>query len=161
MEYIPEHITITPTGEVYQYRKGFFIRAEAQDKRGYWIARLFINKKRYNVASSRIVFQHYFGDIPDGCEIDHLDGNKGNNNPSNLQPITPRANKIKGIRENPYHKSGENSSCHKLNWKEVRKIRKLYVYKASGKTGAAALAKRFGVSVSQIYKIVHNVNWRE
>jgi len=44
----------------------------------------------------RLVYQHFKGKIEDNLVIDHLDGNKQNNNPSNLNATTLSINTAKG-----------------------------------------------------------------
>lgn len=47
--------------------------------------------KRYTRVHS-IVVENFIGDIPSGCVINHKDGNKTNNNVSNLEITTPQGN---------------------------------------------------------------------
>lgn len=39
----------------------------------------------------RYVYRFYYGDIPNGFHIHHIDGNKANNDISNLALLSPRA----------------------------------------------------------------------
>ena len=43
----------------------------------------------------RVVWSYYHGEIPDGYEIHHVDGNPANNNVENLQCISPKEHKEK------------------------------------------------------------------
>lgn len=62
------------------------------------------SKKRIWRRGHRIVFETHVGKIKHGLEIDHLDGNKTNNNVSNLRTVTHTENciaawkRIKGIQ---------------------------------------------------------------
>lgn len=40
----------------------------------------------------RLVYEAFKGEIPEGLEIDHIDGNKHNNNPDNLRVVTRKEN---------------------------------------------------------------------
>jgi group I intron endonuclease len=53
---------------------------------------------------------------------------------------------------------GENSPNAKLNWPQVREIRKKY---ASGEYTYLALSKEYGINPSNIGKIVNNKHWKE
>ncbi|MBR4641578.1 MAG: HNH endonuclease [Selenomonadaceae bacterium] len=47
--------------------------------------------RSYNKANAglhRVVWSYYFGEIPDGCEIHHIDKNPANNNIENLQCLS-------------------------------------------------------------------------
>lgn len=46
----------------------------------------------------RLIFITWVGEIGPNMHIDHLDGNKLNNNISNLEPVTPRENVARAIR---------------------------------------------------------------
>ena len=49
--------------------------------------RIGVNKK--NKMEHIIVWEKYFGKVPDGYQIHHIDGNKTNNDIKNLQLVTP------------------------------------------------------------------------
>lgn len=46
----------------------------------------------------RLVWETFMGEIPEGKEIDHIDGNPHNNSLSNLQIVTRRENLLKHLR---------------------------------------------------------------
>ena len=58
----------------------------------YWYVCLMHNgiKKDYRV--HRLVYLAFVGPIPDGMVIDHIDGNRNNNNINNLRCVTPSEN---------------------------------------------------------------------
>lgn len=89
-------------------------------------------------------------------EVNHKDGNKGNNAVENLEYCSRSAN-VKhafatGLR--PSHR-GEGSPNAKLTEDDVRSIR------AEAAIGVARqkLAARYGVSVVQIRNIIHRKSW--
>jgi HNH endonuclease len=47
------------------------------------------------------VYECFYGIVPDGYEIDHIDRNKLNNELSNLQCLTVKDHKIKTVKDNP------------------------------------------------------------
>jgi hypothetical protein len=98
--------TITESGEVYStkwgYPKQLKPQRASQSKKGYVQVRLF--NKEYPKGRlqyiHRLVYESFRGDIPNDYELDHIDNNPRNNNLSNLQLITRRANGIKSTRDN-------------------------------------------------------------
>jgi hypothetical protein len=62
-------------------------RAEAMD-RAYFQVHVMIDGRKASAAAHRLVWRHFNGRIPDGMTINHKDGNKINNEPSNLELAT-------------------------------------------------------------------------
>jgi hypothetical protein len=73
----------------------------SQSKKGYFQTRLF--SKEYPKGRlqyiHRLVYETFVDEIPDGYEIDHVDGNPSNNNLSNLQLVTRKENISKHYRK--------------------------------------------------------------
>ena len=71
-----------------------------------------------------IVWEKYFGKIPTGYQIHHIDGNKENNNIENLQLVTPLEHKrihegcklIMGEWYKPCSVCGQYKKCDSENW---------------------------------------------
>ncbi len=97
----------------------------------------------------------YLGERPDGLEINHKDGNKLNNSPSNLEYCTKSENLIHAYENDLLErKRGSKNGMAKLTENEVRSIRKHA--KESGRYyGRKDLADKYGVSESQIKDIVN------
>lgn len=57
---------------------------------GYWRVRF--KKKLYY--QHRIIYEMFHGEMPDGCEIDHADGDPSNNDINNLRLCSHRENMI-------------------------------------------------------------------
>lgn len=94
--------------------------------------------------------------------INHKDGNKLNNDLSNLEWCSYSENNKHayrtGLKKYALGK-GEKSANHKLNQEQVDYIRKHYK-RYDKEFGAKALSIKFGVASSCITNVVYNVNWR-
>lgn len=51
--------------------------------------------KTASYALSRLVYLYFIGDIPEGYDVDHIDGDTFNNLPENLQLLTRKENLAK------------------------------------------------------------------
>lgn len=85
---------------------------------------------RFRRGTDRIMMEHvvvwekHFGKVPDGMQIHHIDGNKQNNDISNLQLVTPLEHKrihegcklINGIWYKPCSCCGKYKPMDKENW---------------------------------------------
>lgn len=54
------------------------------------------NRRR---AVHRIIYSYYYGDIPDGLQIDHMCGNRSCINPEHLRALTPKGNTEHFVKE--------------------------------------------------------------
>jgi len=104
--------------------------------------------------------------IPDGytrqeVEVDHVDGNKLNNDLSNLEWVTHRENTMRAFTRGPYSggwhvdNKGENHCFAKLKDQDVLEIRELW---KSGVKGNF-LMKKFNVCRATISMIVNRRIW--
>lgn len=91
----------------------------------------------------RFVYEYFNGPIPEGLEVDHIDGDRLNNRLDNLQLLSPRENARKG--------SGL------LSMQAARDIRHR---RKNGESGRH-LAKEFGVSEQAICDVVKHRKWKE
>lgn len=55
---------------------------------GYYEAKITIGNKRITLRLQRVVWEFYNGAIPENCHIHHIDGNKQNNDISNLKLVS-------------------------------------------------------------------------
>jgi len=124
------------------------------------------NGKRYCVTMHRLMYRTWKGRIKD--QLNHIDGDKTNYQLDNLEDITSLENhshaRETGLnwaekQRKIWSKKNreENNPKAKLTKKKVLKIRSL----ASNKSMPySAMAKRFGISVSNIKHIVYRRTWR-
>lgn len=94
-----------------QYSKGRLLKSKINNS-GYKEVRLYNpNTKSYKVITiHRLVALHFVSGYAENLEVNHKDGNKLNNDYSNLEWVTPSYNKIHNI--NTTNKYG---CMHKLN----------------------------------------------
>lgn len=70
--------------------------AFAVDTDGYAQTTISVAGKRVTLKQHRLVWLYWHGEIPEGMTIDHIDGNKLNNSPDNLQVMSRGDNARKG-----------------------------------------------------------------
>jgi len=104
----------------------------------------------------RLVAETYLGPCPDGCVVNHKDGNKLNNSVSNLEYVTQKRNIQHGLETGLSPSFGETHGMAKLTEKEVLEIRAAY----GDCHLCSKLAGKYGVCRSMIYKIRAGRNWK-
>ena len=129
-------------------------------RQGYAYVRVFVNGKKTNLVIHRLVAETFIPNPQNLPQVNHIDGNKQNNNVNNLEWCLQRDNLLHAIK-NSLRKisSGEKAPNAKLKQKEVDYIRS--VYKPKSRTfGAKALAEKFGVHTDTITKILIGNTWK-
>lgn len=114
----------------------------------------YIKIQKRNRYLHALVLEAFVGPKPEGMLTRHLDGNKTNNDLSNLTWGTPAENSIDSIAHG-HTLPGEKNPSAKLTWAQVAKIR--------SETGSASLVQlglRYGVSKTCIRRIHKNQIWR-
>lgn len=106
----------------------------------------------------RLVAFAFLGPPPTSAHVvNHIDGNKTNNVPANLEWVSQGANishaYSTGLNSGP-NVTGENNPRAKLTQAQVTEIRAL-----KGKIGARVLAQQYGVSRSAIQFIHQGKHW--
>lgn len=122
------------------------------DKDGYRKAILCNQGDRTYIRISSAVALAFIGDRPEGMVVRHLDGNKLNNRPENIEYSTQKEN----IHDKYAHGTmqvGERHWKSKLTEEDVITIRK-------SKKTSAHIARELGVSKSAIELARAGINWR-
>ena len=105
----------------------------------------------------RLVAVAFLGPCPTGKQVNHKDGCKSNNRPSNLEYVTPLENIqhacLTGLSKTQI---GEENINDKLTEENVLDIRATY---AAGGVTQQKLADNFGVGHVNISNIVHRRSW--
>jgi hypothetical protein len=142
------HTLITVTGK--KSVKGFWrLLFNNYDRSGY--VRVRYQSKYYPL--HRIIAQKFIGEIA-GLEVNHKDGNPGNNHVSNLELVTRSENQIHSYRVLGRKPVMGNA---KINQEKANEIRLLL----SQGIPAADLAKNYGVGTTTISYIKTNKIWRD
>lgn len=110
-----------------------------------------VGGKTIAAMAHRLVWRHLHGPIPLGLTINHKNGKKKDNDPSNLELATPSENTRHAYRMGLRDEHGEGNPAHKLTDCQVEAIRTLY---AIGTRTQVELAEMFGVKFQAISKIV-------
>lgn len=140
-------------------RKGKTIKQHI-DKNGYCQACLSANGKKKRWPVHRLVAMAFIPNVNLCPHINHKDENKQNNNADNLEWCTAKYNNSYGSRLKRMANAeiGERNHGHKLNEADVLYARSVYVPYHS-KYGAAALARRFGVTQSTMCSAINGKSW--
>lgn len=126
-------------------------RVEKRTPQGYMMVRAMIDGERIHAMAHRLVWQYVVGDIEPGLDINHKNGLKDDNRPSNLETVTPSEQSRHAHRTGLVDQHGQSNPAAKLTNNEISQIRQAY---ALGGWTMAQLAERFGVRFQHISKIV-------
>jgi hypothetical protein len=117
----------------------------SQSKKGYLQVRLYDNSGKLGRLQyvHRLVYTHFVGEILEGLEIDHIDGNPRNNTLTNLQLLSRRDNTDK------YNRKKQGGSI--LRDKRDELIKDYEILGTFKK-----VAKKWGVSITAVNRVVRN-----
>ena len=133
--------------------KESILKKQRETKFGYLSVYLSINKRYKHYFVHVLVAQHFIGPRPTPKhQVNHIDGDKSNNNVTNLEWVTPSENLKHAFRIGLMNQNGEKHPSVKLNNKNVLEIVR------SG-TNYKVLAKKFGVSCGTIWAIRRGISW--
>jgi hypothetical protein len=126
-------------------------------KDGYEYCILSDNKNKKTLKIHRLVAIAFIENPDSKKTVNHIDGNKLNNNSSNLEWNTHRENTMHAIMNKLRSGvKGEKSHLSKLSKKQVDEIRLLSKNYSKTRT---EISKIYNISGSQVYRIVNNLNW--
>ena len=140
-------LSVSPNGAV--YRDGVLVK-QYKLPHGYWI----VNYPKKAARVHRLVAMAFIDNPLGKPEVNHIDGDKGNNSIENLEWCTRKENMAHAFSTGLCSvREGEASPAAKLSDQEISEIVNQYVYRSEF-FGCSALAKRYGVDQSRIHQIV-------
>lgn len=101
----------------------------------------------------QLVAEAFIGPRPEGCEVAHNDGNPAHNWLGNLRYATPAQNTADKAKHGTVLR-GEHAPSAKLKPEDVRLLRSM-----KGRMTYQAAADRFGISITQAWRIQNGVQW--
>lgn len=131
--------------------------SQTKDKNGYLYVSIKIGSRRPKFACHRIIAKAFVAGYADGLHINHIDGNKTNNLPDNLEWVTNEENVSHAWKSGLCNLRGENQPGHKLTQKQVVEIRKALRLGVP----AHSLSVIAGVNPSTVYLIAKNKRWTD
>jgi len=107
----------------------------------------------------RLVAEAFVPNPENKTEVNHIDGNKLNNNADNLEWVTHLENMQHAVKTGLHRlPSGEKSRRAILTQEQVDYIKKVHIPRHP-EFGQSALGRKFGVTNSCIWRVVRNSNW--
>lgn len=137
--------------------KGETFLAINESRKDYNFVSLSDGKKLKYISVHRLVAKHFVENIDNKPDVNHKDGNKRNNRYDNLEWCTKHENQIHAYK-NGLQVSQKGSAHHKSKLSEIHvlEIRKLV---KNGNVSRRELSERYGISQSQIHRIIYNKRW--
>jgi hypothetical protein len=105
----------------------------------------------------RIVARAFLGELPRGLQVNHKDGDKENNTPSNLEYVTCSENMKHAHKIGLTNQVGSKNNASKLNEKDAQKIKERLAEGECHKD----IAKEFGVSRQTVGLIKNGITWKK
>ena len=124
---------------------------------GYLYVNLCHNSKSYKKYIHRLKAIAFIENKNNCKEVNHIDGNKLNNDLNNLEWVTSKENKIHAFENNINKYKGETHKKSKLKEIDVINIRSEYL---KNKTSHSKLAVLYGVNQSVITRVINKFSWK-
>lgn len=154
-------ITVDSEGRVWRKdRFGNSVRADTGRSRtgGYLRVQFQVENKRYAISAHRLVWMvvaERF--IPESLEVNHKDGNKTNNRPTNLEVVPRSFNVAHALHSTGLMKHRKTSGA-KLSPAQVLEMRELL---RRGDLKKVEIASLYGVTYRTVRNIETRAKWQE
>ena len=133
------------------------ILKQCDDGKGYCRVTLAINSNHINYSVHELVLESFKSKRKEGYQCNHIDGNKTNNNISNLEWVTPSENTLHAHRIGlATVRKGERCHFSKLKRKEVLEIRELH---KSGEYSRNEIANIYDIYPNHVSRIINRERW--
>jgi len=133
------------------------LRKLSVHQQGYLVVTLYRDNCGRSFLVHRLVFAAFSGPIPDDTDINHIDGNKKNNTPGNLELASRRENIHHAIAIGLMNTTGENNPQARVTEAQVADMRARYRF--GGGPGYKALAKEYGLPWGTVRNIITRKTW--
>lgn len=149
--------SVTIAGNVISEKSQQILKADL-NRHGYRTVRLYKGTRASGAVKyvHRLVAEAFIGPCPAGYQVNHVDGDKGNNHAKNLEYVTPAENiahaEHAGLRPK---KRGADHPNARLTENEVLAIRR----RAAEGEQQRVLANEYGVSESHLHRILKRAVW--
>lgn len=151
-----ENYTININGIVISYVRQTSKKIKRPlSRKGYEVVMLYGKGKRRLYPIHRLVAEHFIPNPENKSQVNHIDGNKLNNNVKNLEWVTASEN-VKHSYDNGLTPKGEKHHQSKLKEREVRQIKSLLDRGCS----QMKIARMFNISQCPISEIKRGVTWK-
>lgn len=162
----PEYL-VSDKGNVYSLKREKLLNPTNRDF--YPEVCICINKSQRSVAVHRLVSEAFIPNPENKPQVNHKDGNKHNNNVTNLEWVTCKENINHAWKNNlskVSHKSrnaGEHGTNVRLSWDDVHYIRQHYKRGINqfNKGNGTELCKKFNITESHLSHIITGLIWKE
>lgn len=146
---------ISESGEVFSVRSGIFLKGSLSNC-GYPVVTLQNKGFKKTMSVHRLVAKAYIPNPENKPQINHIDGNKQNNNVSNLEWSTHSEN-MKHAHEIGLARSqkGTSNNANKLSEEEVLAIKD---YKTKGK-GPTEISRLMGLPFGRVVNVYYGKCW--
>lgn len=157
---INDYISVDTEGNIYSRGKLLTQRIDGNSQ--YLRVKVSINGKRKKYLVHRLVAMAFIPNPNNYKCVNHKDGNKLNNNVSNLEWCSYSYN-LKHAYNTNLRKipKGVTNPASKLTMEQVKEIRNNYVKGKHSEFNTYGLAKRYNVSPSCILKIVKDITYTD
>lgn len=143
--------TIYENGNVYSHISNKFLKQSYSKKSGYMV----YSSKLGSV--HRLLVTHFIGEIPEGMCVNHKDGNKLNNDLSNLEIVSRSENqKHAYLHKLQLPQKGEKNGTAKISNDECEKLCKMLLDGYSNDD----IGKRFNLHPRYVSLIRHGRRWK-
>lgn len=147
---------ISNTGKIRNKKFKRFLHPTTTVK-GYKQVELFRNGIGKTILLHRIIAKEFVCGYKKNLFINHIDGNKTNNLPENLEWVTLAENNTHAWKTGLRKEFGENSNLSRLKKEQVMNIRKEYVpYHGS----YADLGRKYGITPEHVSNIIRKKLWK-
>lgn len=116
--------TIDTEGRVFSLKTKRHLKYKVH-RRGYYLVDLWKNNKGHTKKVHRLVAEAFIPNPQNKPAVNHKDGDKLNNNASNLEWVTNKENTKHAYATGLFNNIGENNSRHKLTTADILNIKRL------------------------------------